>query len=876
MSQENRSSDRKDVDVAGLEKGLKATVDGEVRFDLASKALYVSDASNYRQVPIGVVLPRSVEAVESVMAVCSRYGAPVVSRGAGTGLCGQTCNVAVVIDFSKYLNRVLEIDPHAQQARVQPGTILDDLRGQAEKYHLTFGPDPSTHNRCTLGGMIGNNSCGVHSVMAGRTADNVLELDILTYEGLRMKVGPTSEEEADRIIAAGGRRADIYSRLRDLRNRYAGLIRKRFPRIPRRVSGYGLDELLPENGFNIARALVGTEGTCVTVLEATLRLVYSPPGRTLLVLGYPDVYSAGDHIPEIMEYGPTGCEGLDDLLIKFMQRKGLHTSYLKLLPEGGGWLVVEFGGKDKEESAERARRVMEKLGKTKNPPSMKIFSDPQDELEIWKVREAGLGATAHVPDEPLAWPGWEDAAVPPERVGSYLREFRALIEEFHLHASLYGHFGQGCIHCRISFDVFTHEGIRNFMKFIERSADLVVKYGGSFSAEHGDGQSKAIFLPKMYGPELMEAFREFKSIWDPGWKMNPGKVIDANRPDQDLRIGADYQPWEPATYFRFPRDTGSFSRSTLRCVGVGECRRTHDAFMCPSFQATREEMHTTRGRAHLLFEMLRGDLIKDGWKSREVHEALALCLGCKGCRHECPVEVDIATWKSEFLSHYYKHRLRPRAAYAMGLIGFWNGAASRLPGVVNFLNRAPGLRAAAKTLAGISPERSLPEYAPATFLSGFARSSGRNGQGEEVLLYPDYLNDCFYPESLAAAADILTRWGFRVVLPPKRPPALRPLLHYGMLSLAQREMLKAIELLYPFARRGVPLLFLEPSEVSAFRDELPGLFPNNMDGQRIKGLSFLLSEFIAERKLGLPRLEGKAVFHGHCHQKAVLNIHAAR
>ncbi|MFO0753878.1 MAG: FAD-linked oxidase C-terminal domain-containing protein [Thermodesulfovibrionales bacterium] len=559
-----------------------------------------------------------------------------------------------------------------------------------------------------------------------------------------------------------------------------------------------------------------------------------------------------------------------------MEKKGLHVGYLNLLPQGGGWLVVEFGGKDKNESAERARQAMERLKKTKNPPTMKIYSDPQEELEIWKVREAGLGATAHVPDEPLAWPGWEDAAVPPERVGAYLREFRALLDEFRYHASLYGHFGQGCIHCRISFDVFTHKGIRDYMSFIGKASDLVVKYGGSFSAEHGDGQSKAIFLPKMYGPELMEAFREFKSIWDPGWKMNPGKVIDANRPDQDLRIGTEYQPWEPETYFRFPKDKGSFSRSTLRCVGVGECRRAHDAFMCPSFQATREEMHTTRGRAHLLFEMFRGDLIKDGWKSREVHEALALCLGCKGCRHECPVEVDMAAYKSEFLSHYYKHRLRPRADYAMGLIGFWNNAASRMPGAVNFLNRTPGLRSAAKALAGIAHERSIPEYAPVTFFSWFARNGTRNEQGEEVVLYPDYLSNCFYPASLAAASEILTRWGFRVVLPPKRPPALRPLLHYGMLSLAQRELRKAIEILRPYARRGVPLLFLEPSEVSAFRDELPGLFPNDMDGQRIKDLAFLLSEFIAERKLDLPRLEGKVVFHGHCHQKAVLNIHAAR
>lgn len=613
-----------------LEADLRYSVDGEIRFDAGSRALYATDASNYRQIPIGVVLPRTTEAVLKTLEICRGHGAPVVSRGGGTGLCGQTCNVAVVIDHSKYLNRILDLDPEQRFAWVEPGVILDELREQAERYHLTFGPDPATHTHNTLGGMIGNNSCGVHSVLTGRTVDNVLELDVVTYDGVRMTVGPTTEGELEEIISGGGRRGEIYDGLRDIRDGFAELIRKRYPKIPRRVSGYNLDGLLPENRFNVAQALVGTEGTCVTVLAAKLRLVHSPPHRSLLVLGYPDVFSAGDHVSEIMKFSPAGLEGLDEMLVSFMKKKELHIEDIPLLPKGKGWLLVEFGGETPEEATGNARRTMQALSKAKEPPEMGLFLDPEEAQTIWEIRESGLGATSNVPGMPLAWPGWEDAAIPPERIGEYLREFRTLLEEHGLTAALYGHFGDGCIHCRISFDLFSPEGIANFSAFLEKASDLVVSYGGSFSAEHGDGQSKAIFLRKMYGDELLNAFRRFKALWDPHGKMNPGKVIDPYFPNQNLRLGVDYNPWQPETSFRFPSDRGSFARATLRCVGVGKCRRTHDAFMCPSFVGTREEKHTTRGRAHLLFEMFRGDFIKGRWRSHEVREALEFCLSCKG------------------------------------------------------------------------------------------------------------------------------------------------------------------------------------------------------------------------------------------------------
>src|SRR5215831_8262182 len=437
-----------DVDAEALAAELRRHVRGEVRFDDGSRALYATDGSNYRQVPIGVVLPRNIDDIIATVATAQRYGAPVLARGGGTSLAGQCCNVAVVIDMSKYLHHILALDPDSKQARVQPGVVLDDLRNAAEQYHLTFGPDPSTHNHCTLGGMIGNNSCGVHSVMAGKTEDNVEELDILTYDGVRLRVGQTSEAELERIIAAGGRRGEIYARLKALRDTYAEAIRQRYPDIPRRVSGYNLPQLLPENGFHVARALVGSEGTCVTVLEATVRLVDSPPVCSLLVLGYPDVYTAGDHIMEVLAHRPIGLEGLDDVLVHDMKKKGLHPQDIQLLPAGGGWLLVEFGGQSKEEADDQAHRLMAALQHQPNAPSMQLYDDPEQEQHIWLVRRSGLGATARVPGAKDTWEGWEDSAVPPEKLGAYLRDLRKLLNAYGYACALYGHFGQGCVHTR--------------------------------------------------------------------------------------------------------------------------------------------------------------------------------------------------------------------------------------------------------------------------------------------------------------------------------------------------------------------------------------------------------------------------------------------
>ncbi|MGH9141674.1 MAG: FAD-binding and (Fe-S)-binding domain-containing protein, partial [Vicinamibacterales bacterium] len=671
-----------------LATDLRHAISGEVRFDDGSRALYATDGSNYRQPPIGVVIPKQIDDVIRAVDVCRAHQAPIFGRGGGTSLAGQCCNTAVVFDFSKYMNRVLHIDTTNRLAGVQPGTILDDLRHAAEPNGITFGPDPATHTHCTLGGMVGNDSCGVHSVMSqfagqgARTADNIEELEVLTYDGLRMRVGPTSDQQYDAIVAEGGRRAEIYVALKALRDRYADAIRSSYPQIPRRVSGYNLPYLLPEHGFNVARALVGSEGTCVMLLEIVANLIPNPKSRSLLVLGYPDVYQAGDHVTQIMAHRPIGLEGMDDRLIEDMKKAGLHRRDVELLPEGNGWLLVEFGGASKHEADAAARVVMEELRHGADAPTMKLIDDPGEERLVWKIRESGLGATAHPSGGKSTWPGWEDSAVPPGEVGSYLRSLRRLLEQHGYECDLYGHFGQGCIHTRIDFDFTTADGIARYRAFMEQAADLVVSYGGSLSGEHGDGQARAELLPRMFGPEIIRAFREFKAIWDPGGKMNPGKIVDPYRMDEHLRLGTHYHPLAVHTHFKYAEDRGSFAHATLRCVGVGDCRRLEGGTMCPSFMATREEQHSTRGRARLLFEMLEGDPLTRLWQSEPVKQALDLCLACKGCKGDCPVGVDMATYQAEFLAHYYEEHRRPVTAYAFGLIHYWARLASLMPRAV--------------------------------------------------------------------------------------------------------------------------------------------------------------------------------------------------
>jgi FAD/FMN-containing dehydrogenase/Fe-S oxidoreductase len=859
-----------DIDVSGLKRSLQQAISGEVRFDAGTRAMYANDFSIYRAVPIGVVIPRGPEDVIAGIDVCRAYGAPVLPRGCGTAPSGQTTNVAVVFDYSKYYNRIVELDPEGHRAVVQPGVICDQLRNAAEEFQLTYGPDPATHEYCTFGGMLGNNSCGTHSLLAGKTSDNVIELDVVLYDGTRMTVGATSDEELEEIIAAGGRKGQIYARLRDLRDRVADRVRAEYPDIPRRVSGYNLDQLLPENGFHVARALVGSEGTCANVLHATVRLVPSPQHRRVLLFGYPDVFQAADHVPVILQRTqPIGLEGYDDQLIKNMIAKHRLAAERTLLPDGRAWLYVEFGRDDPDEATAQARQALEDLA---DGPQIdgRLIIDKAEQVSVWKVRESAVG-DSRAPGYMDAEGNWEDAAVHPDKLGAYLRDFQQILDDHGYRCVYYGHFGQGCVHTRMDFDLKTAAGLRTFRSFMEKCADLVVSYGGSLAGEYGEGHGRAELLPKMFGPELMAAFSEFKRIWDPDWKMNPNRLIGDVKLDEGLRLGPDYRPPQLKTHFAFPDDEGSFATAIERCFGMAKCRNLGSLTMCPSFHVTREERHSTRGRARLLFEMLKGDPIDDGWRDEAIKESLDLCLSCKGCTGDCPVQVDMPTYKAEFFSHYYSRRRRPLNQYVLGLLPWWGPVAARTPRLANALSHAPALSGAGKRWLGIAEERDAPRFAHRTFRDWFA-SRPRTGGRQRVVLWPDTFTDLFEPEAGKAAVDVLEAAGFSVELPRKRVCCGRPLYDFGMLTLARHTLERTLDVLSEPISAGVPVLVLEPSCASVFRDELRKLMPHDEHARRLVNQTVVLDELLDRYAPDWqpPRVAAKALVHGHCHQKAVI------
>ena len=850
-----------------LGEELQRSLSCPVEFGPQARALYAADASNYRQVPIGIIIPRSMSDVVEAVDICRRHDAPIVARGGGTAIAGQTVNLAVVFDFSRFMNKIIEIDPKRRIARVQPGCILDHLRKEAEKHHLTFGPDPATHDHNTLGGMIGNNSCGVHSVMSGRTSDYVERLTILTYEGDLMQVGPTPESELREIIEGGGKRGKIYRQMIEFRDRYAALIEQRFPKIPRRVSGYdNLDKLLPGSDFNVAQALTGTECTCALVLEAELNLIHSPPFRTLAILAFDDVYQAADAAPGILEHKPCGLEGFDDLLYDAVKKSNAPPEGLQYFPEGRGWLIVEMGGETAAEALDRAKKVASGFKRSR------IVTDSLKQKQVWIDREASLGATAFVPDKPVTWDGWEDSAVPPDQLGHYLRDFRALMHRHGYEAAIYGHFGGGCIHCRINFELGTEEGLANYRRFATEAAHLVVSYGGSLSGEHGDGQSRAELLEIMYGPELVQGFREFKSIWDPGGRMNPGKVVDPFPLDSNIRLGPEFQPPHLDTWFAYPR-LGDFARNTIRCVGVGKCRRQNvgNEVMCPSYLVTNEEKHSTRGRAHLLHEMIRGEVIRDGWDSVEVEDALSLCLACKGCRKDCPTGVDMATWKAEFRAHHYRNRKRPRSAWSMGFIHRWAQVAGHLPWLANSITHAPGLAAISKWIGGIDQRRSIPHFASRPFRKQFG---GARGSGERVMLWADTFNNYFRPDTAMAATRLLEAAGYEVVVHQKPLCCGRPLYDWGYLDRAKALWEETFAALGDTIAAGTPIIGLEPACTAAFKDELPGLFPKSGLAGKLSHQVEYFADFVSRNFERFPKAwqGGKALVQAHCHHHAIIGF----
>ncbi|CAM5644718.1 oxidoreductase [Streptomyces narbonensis] len=808
---------------------LRAAVAGDVDFSVTARALTTMDASNYRRVPVGTVAPRDADDVAAALEVCRAHGTtPVVARGGGTSIGGQATGTGVVLDLTRHMGGIVSLDPESRTAVVRPGLVLDRLREAARPYGLTFGPDPSTHGRCTLGGMIGNNACGAHSVAWGTTADNVSSLDVVTYRGARLTLGRDGQG------APPG--------LRELVDRHLALLRTGYPAgLPRRISGYALDALLPERGTDVVRSFCGSEGTLGVVTEAMVRLVPLPADPVLVVLGYADESAAAEAAAGLLPYKPLTVEGMAADLV----RGGTAA-----LPRGGAWLFVEMDGAGPAAGLVRAADALDAA----------VVSDPAGQRALWRIREDAAGTATRMPDGAEAWPGWEDCAVPPARLGAYLREFRSLLGEFGLRGTPYGHFGDGCVHVRIDFDLWTGKGVRDFRRFSEAVADLVVAHGGSLSGEHGDGQARAELLPRMYGDELVGLFGAVKGVWDPDGGLNPGMLVHPRRLDEGLRFEG--------------LPLVGLGREAARCVGVAKCRTegpsSGPSVMCPSYRATGEERHSTRGRARLLHEMALGEVVTDGWRSEEVREALDLCLSCKGCRSDCPVGVDMAAYKAEFLDRHYAGPLgllrRPRSHWTMGGLPRWLDLFGR---GVNTATRLPF----AARLAGVTPERALPRVAGRTFVSWFGeRGSGRPSA---LTLWPDTFTNHLAPEVGRAAVRVLEDAGLGVSLPPGRVCCGLTYVSTGRLGAARKVMRRTLDVV-----GGVegPLVVLEPSCAAALRTDLPELLPDDPRAARLAASVLTFAEALETLApdWAPPRLDRPVTGQTHCHQHAVLGDAADR
>jgi len=878
--------------VPGLVAALTAAGVVDVQHSSTRRAAYSTDASLYRVVPQAVVFPRDVEELPAVLAVCRELGTPLTVRGAGTSVAGNAVGPGVVVDLSRHLGAVLDVDPQARTAVVQPGAVLSTLQRAAAPHGLRFGPDPSTQNRATLGGMIGNNACGSRALAYGRTADNVIALDLLCGNGERLaltaggvagvpgvaSVGAGARGGARSHEIAGPATSPVLARLQELTRANLGLIRTELGRFTRQVSGYSLEHLLPEHGFDVPKMLVGTEGTCGIVLGATVRLVQAPAQTVLVALGYPDMATAGDAVPALLPFEPVALEGLDARIVQAL-RAQRGAGSVPELPQGQGWLFLELGGDDLAELEFRAARVVAAAGALE----ARVVTDPGQAALLWRIREDGAGLAGRSPAGKPAHAGWEDSAVPPERLGGYLREFDALMAQHGVTGMPYGHFGDGCLHVRIDFPLDAANGPSVFRAFLLDAAKLVVAHGGSMSGEHGDGRARSELLAQMYTPAALSLFADVKDAFDPDGVLNPGIIVRPAAVDADLRI-PQARPIRAGLGLAYAHDGGDFTAAVHRCTGVGKCRADTTAtggVMCPSFLATRDERDSTRGRARVLQEMANGGLVSGGWRSPEVHQALDLCLSCKGCASDCPTGIDMAAYKAEVLHQTYRRRLRPASHYALGWLPRWARLASAVPRLVNATLGVRPLASVAKRLAGIDARRPLPEFAPRTFRQWFGENrSTATGPRGPVLLWVDTFTDHFSPQVGIAAVAVLEAAGFEVRIPDAKLCCGLTWISTGQLDAAKRILGRSVDALAPAVAAGIPVVGLEPSCTAVFRGDAPELLgPATAAGSPVAQVSagvLTLAELLARHApdFTVPLDGVQAVAQPHCHQHAVLGWEA--
>ncbi|SFQ43037.1 FAD/FMN-containing dehydrogenase [Actinomadura madurae] len=830
-----------------------------------ARSMYSSDASLYRVPPQVVVTPRESGELPAVLEVCRDAGVPLTMRGGGTSIAGNAVGPGVVVDVSRHLNRVLEIDPEAGTALVEPGIVQARLHEVAAGHGLRFGPDPSTRTRATLGGMIGNNACGSRALGYGRTSDNVLGLDVVAGSGERLRLGDVPG------AATGGALLD---RLRGLAGENLALIRTEFGRFGRQVSGYSLEHLLPEKGFDVARALAGTEGTLALTLAARLRMVREPACRLLVVLGYGSMAEAADAVPAILPYGPVACEGLDSRITNVVrERRGADA--VPPLPAGSGWLLVELAGPEPGALRATAGKVVGESGCT----GSMLVEDMALADALWRIREDGSGLVARTPEGEQAHAGWEDAAVPPERLGAYLREFETLLGEHDLFGVPYGHFGDGCIHVRIDFPFGRADGTRMFRDFLNEAAALAARHGGTMSGEHGDGRARSELLQHMYSAEALALCAEVKDVFDPGGVLNPGIVVRPAPVDADVRA-VQLIPLNRGLGLAYRDDRGDLSRAVHRCTGVGKCRADNTGaggVMCPSYLATREEKDSTRGRARVLQEVVSGKLGPDGWRSEALHDVLDLCLSCKGCASDCPTGIDMASYKAEALHQRYKGRIRPRAHYALGWLPRWTRLAAKAPAAIRAMNaamRSRALRPLVAWGAGIDRRRTLPAFAPVTFRRWFASHRSPEGRNGDVVLFVDSFTDAFSPEVGRATVRVLEHAGYRVTVTERPVCCGITWISTGQLDGARAQARRTVRALLPHVRRGAKVVGMEPSCTGVLRSDAEELL-RGVDAaaaREVAAATRTLAELLAETPgWAPPDLSGvTGIAQPHCHHHAVM------